>query len=235
MSTFIEIVNAVERESGTVSGGLKTADVTAPATDRQNKIVNWVNTAWELIQSSRNDWEFLVGEFQKTLTIGKRRYTPAELTMTRFSNWLTDADGYMPLSIYETALGTANENELRLIDFVHWREAYDRGATQQTRPTCYAISRSRELCFGDTPDKAYTIRGEYRKTPQVLAVNSDVPDCPVEYHQVIIWRALMLLGDHDEAPITIAAAQAKMNTMFSSMVQRCTPSPSLKGNDGYFS
>lgn len=235
MTTFLELCNAVERESGTVSKGMRMTDVTAPPTDRQDKIVNWVRDAWKLIQASRADWTFLVGEFSEALTIGQRKYDPvADWAIPRFSDWVVDNPEYEPVTIYDPALGAATESELSHASYEYWRQVYDRGSPQVQRPTVYAVGRNRELCFGDTPDKAYVVRGEYRKEAQVLAINADVPDMPTDYHDVIKWRALMLLGDHDEAPITIASAQSKMAGFYSGLVQRCTPPPSLSGNGGYF-
>jgi len=62
------------------------------------------------------------------------------------------------------------------------------------------------MCFGSRPDDDYTVRGEYWKLPQTLAANGDIPECPAQYHDIIVWRALQIMAEHDEAPSAIATA-----------------------------
>ena len=50
------------------------------------------------------------------------------------------------------------------------------------------------------------MRGEYRKAPQVLTANSDVPELPEEFHSIIVWAAIILMAKHDESPTGLQAA-----------------------------
>lgn len=224
MSTFLELCNDVERESGTVSSNARMTDV-ASATGYQADIVAWVQEAWKLIQVARTDWRWMIGEFEDTLITGVLRYSPADLGIERFSRWAQDvhADDYFPYSIYNPALGRADENALSGISFSYWRQWYDRGVEQRNRPCHYAISRANEFCVGQVPDRAYTLRGEYRMSPQILVENDDVPELPEEFHHAIYLRALILLGEQDEAPFTIATAQNKYDNVMQQLVNDQTP------------
>lgn len=232
---FLELVNRLEAESGTVGRQARTADVAAPPTDRQAKMVGWVRQAWQMLQMQRTDWSFMVGEFERPLTIGKTRYDAfTDWAIPRFSDWVVDNPVYSPVTMRDPTLGFNDEGELRQATFEYWRQTYDRGTPQVQRPTVFAVDRDRRFCVGDTPDKAYVVRGEYRKAPQILAASTDIPDMPADYHEAIVWRALMLLGGHDESPVTIGNANGQFAPYYSGMVKRCVPTPTLGGNSGYF-
>jgi hypothetical protein len=63
--------------------------------------------------------------------------------------------------------------------------------------------------LGPTPDDAYVITGEYYKTIQKLTADGDIPELPSDYHEIIMWKALLLLDEHDEA--VAAASFAERN------------------------
>ena len=224
MATFLSLCNDVERESGTVAGGAFMTDVEAPPTARQQKVVKWTAAAWDMIQTMRPDWRWMIDEFSHVLTIGQARYTATDLGIARFADWVVDqcSDDYFPFSLYDTAIGVADECAIRHVSYEFWRQAYGRGAQQQNRPVHYAIGRQNELCLGQVPDKAYRLNGEYRASPQPLVENDDVPEMPPQFHQAIVWKAVMLLGQHDEGPVQIATAQTNFLELYRSLVNAQT-------------
>lgn len=204
---FLQLSQRVAKESGTVSGdGLPSTVV--GQTGRLGKIVNWTSDAWLQIQNDRNAWRWMRKEFSdKTTSAGTARYTAAAWNITDFAEWITDRDcpNYFPFSLYLQSAGVSDEGAIREIGWEEWRRKYGRGQQFTRRPTEYAISPSNELCLGSIPDATYVVNGEYRKTPQILSANEDTPECPERFHMVIVWRALMLLVKHDEAPPTVLA------------------------------
>ncbi len=73
MSSYLELCQAVARDSGTVS------DLTAPSTvasqtGRLLRIVNWTAEAYEHIQLERDDWRWLRKEFDGSTLATVRRY-----------------------------------------------------------------------------------------------------------------------------------------------------------------
>lgn len=206
MPTFLELVNDVERESGTVQRAQRLSTVVSPSTDRQEKIVKWTAEAWRQIQTSRTDWPWQRGEFSHALTVGQLRYTAAQLGITSFSRWAQPTSTFNPYSIYESG-EQANENELFFTSFERWRTDYDRGEPLRNRPNVYSFDYDNRLCVGPPPDKAYILRGSYKRSAQILAADTDVPRCAEQHHNTIVWKALLLLAENDEATIQIQTAQ----------------------------
>lgn len=223
MATFLQLCRDTGRDSGTVSSTNPLTTV-AGATDRQEKIVSFVTQAWLLIQGAREDWQWLRAEFSESAVIGQARYDPIDdWGLTRFAGWIEDKDDYEPVTLLDPSLGSADEGAIRQIGFQDWRSRYGRGEQQQQRPTCWAISPARELCLGAVPDRAYTVKGEYLRGPQTLAVDADVPELPAEFHDLIKWRALMLLAGHDQSPGDLAFAQTNFAPRWRQLVNAQTP------------
>lgn len=217
MATFLSLVNDVERESGTVSQSQWLATVTG-ATGRQRKIVDWVRQAWEMIQRERNDWIFRRAQFSHALEADEKVYTPTDLGLTDFGGWMPDTVTWQGFTVYDGDLGVADECSLRVVSYREWLTMFDRGSQQSQRPTTLAFTWGRDLAIGAAPDKAYVLRGWYRKAVQSLAVDADEPIMPEDYHQAIVWRALMLLGDDDEAAFEVASSTNSYRQAFSAML-----------------
>lgn len=227
MSTFLQLVQDTARQSGTLAGGTTLSSVTG-VSGRAEKLVNWVKRAWEDIQNQR-DWNFLRAEFSSALTADTKRYTSASFSLTRFRKWTVDTPRYRHFTLYDADIGVADETELQQIPYQSWRLKYDRGSHDSSRPIEWAISPAGEFCVGPTPSKAYAIRGEYWKSPQILAANSDEPEAPDHLHQVIVYRAMILMGESDESPNTIAAANPEYKRMFSALCAEQLPAVQMGG------
>lgn len=201
---FLQIAQMVARESGTVSGNLPSS--VANQTGRLLKIVNWTVTAWREIQNARNAWKWMQEDFQNNLVAGTQRYTAASFSISRLAEWITHDD---TVTLYKTSLGPVDERELRFLPWEDFKRMYTRGVQQQNRPLHYSISPAGEFCVGPIPDDAYVVKGEYRKSPQTLVNNGDVPEMPERFHELIAWCALLLLAEHDEANLHIATAMRR--------------------------
>lgn len=206
MSSFLELVNDVARESGTM-GGQSLVSI-ASATGRWAKLVAWTRQAWEMIQRERPDWTFRRARFEGLLTVGKATYTPIDLGLTDWSGWGQEADGIAPFSLYLPALGRVDESRVTVWNYRDWADRYDFGAHDAARPTTIAFDFTRQLCIGPKPDQAYMLRGEYRRAIQALAADSDIPFIDPEFHQAIVWRALVLLGEDDESQFEAGTSAA---------------------------
>lgn len=230
---FLALCRAVARESGTLAGGgFSLSTVTNPTNARIQKIVGWVGTAWENIQIERKDWLWMRRDFAHAIVPGIGKYSGAMLDIARLGAWSQDRVGdagcyYQPFTLYDPATGKADEGALLQIGYDEWRERYLRGVHDATRPTEYALSPARELCLGAYPDKAYMLAGEYRVSPQVLVVDTDVPEMPEEYHGAIVWEALRLMANADEAPTSIATASGEYAAARGRMVRDQLPEVTL--------
>lgn len=222
MSDFLELCQMVARESGTVSG-IQPLAVTGQ-TGRLGKIVFWVPEAWRQIQNRRSAWFWMEGEFEHAIVADTARYTGSSFSLDRWSAWITREDS---LTIYNEALGVSDERPLIFMPFDLYRRTYDRGTQTSNYPVHYSVSPAGELCFGPVPDDTYIARGLYRKSPQVLADSGDIPEMPVQYHDLIAWNGLILLAEHDEGEIQIAVATRRSRELMGDLERDQLPQMKL--------
>lgn len=232
MSTFLQLCALLATRSGAV--GAAPAAVTGQI-GRQAKCVDWIMNAWTLIQNDSPDWNWMQSEVPAVaLTIDDMSYSGSDLGIaTRFAEFKGDRPGrftYRPWTLYDNSIGQPDETPLREIPFDLWRTIYDRGTHDAQRPLEYALAPDRSIRFGPKPDKAYRVRGEYRKTPQVLAANGDTPELPDRFHDIIVWRAIMLIAGHDESDPAYNQASAKYAEMMLNLQRDCLPRIDLGGN-----
>lgn len=237
MATFLQLCTRLTTRSGAI--GTAPAAVTGQ-TGRQAVAVDCVMHAWELIQNDSTDWSWMQGEIAAVaLTINDMDYSGANLGIsTRFGEFKGDRlapEGflYLPWTIYDNSIGQSDESALRQISYETWRERYDRSTHDANRPTVYALApHDRSIRFGPKPDKAYRVRGEYRKSMQTLAADADEPDLPLRFHDIIVWRAIMVLAERDEAPVPVQLAERKYAEMMMALQRECLPPITFGGRVG---
>lgn len=223
--TFLELCAALAVKSGAI--GAAPTSVLGQG-GRQALCVEMIKDAWTLIQNENPDWSFLRGEFEDVLAVNTTTYTAASFNIeARFGEWLGDkklGNGYIyrPLTVYDAAY-PERERSLSEIPYEYWRVRYDRGTHEANDPIEYCRAPDQSLRVGPKPDAAYVVRGEYRKSPQVLAANTDVPDLPARFHDVIWVRAIMLVAEYDESSSGVASAMAKYNSLMSAMQRDLLP------------
>ncbi len=212
MSTYLELSQDLARESGTISG--TNPGAVADQAGRLLKIVEWTANAWVRIQNLHVDWRWMEKDFSANVSSGTARYTPVAFSINDHRAWRNDnlVTGYQPNTIFLTATGVSDEGPLREITWQQYRTRYDRGAQTNNYPSEYAISPAGEFCLGPIPDDIYTIRGPYRSAAVLLTADADIPACPAAFHEIIVWRALMMLAEFDEAIDQRLAAAIKYQT-----------------------
>lgn len=188
------------RESRKISGGLP-ATVTNQ-TGALGKIVTWVSQAYIDLQNEKSDWDWLQDFCEGSLLSGQASYQAVDFQIDRFGYWITGSDpstGSELVTLQDNALDRSDEQPIRFVPFNRFRTTYQRGANadQVGRPTRYSTNKGR-LIFWPAPDRAFTVRVPYRKSPQVLTLNDDIPEMPEHHHMAIVWRALATLAVHDE-------------------------------------
>lgn len=233
MSTFFELCTLLTTRSGAI--GAAPAAVTAQ-TGRQAQCVDWVMNAWVMVQNALAEALWMQGEVSAvSLTISQLTYTATQLGIaSRFAAWKGDrVEGgllFRPWTIYDNLVGQSDETELHEISYQDWRTVYDRNTHSAARPIYYARAPDDTMRFGPKPDVAYKVRGEYRKSAQILAANGDIPEIPARFHDVIVWRAIMLIAGHDEANEAFQQASAKYNEMMLEIMRDCLPPITLGGS-----
>lgn len=202
MSTFLELCQKTAEESGTIPN-LGDPTTTEDQTGRLYRIIGWVREAYEDIQLHSSKWRWMNADFSGQTISGTQNYNASSLGITeRFSRWLiAGPKGDNLFTVYKTADGQADEGHLDFWDWSRFRRELMIGsrATETGKPQIVSVNDNNELVFYPIPDAEYTIRGRYRKSPQSLSADNEVPEMPAEFHAAIKWRALMFMGVYDEA------------------------------------
>lgn len=202
MASFLTLVQETAEESGTFSS-IGSPETLSGVTGRSLRVKNWVARAYRDIQRSQRGWKWLEAEFSGSTIANTQRYDSAALSISeRFSNWIPiDHDGMQTFTVYLTSEGQATEGFMRFYEWHAFRRTYLTAANSDDtgKPNVFSIDPDQKIALYPIPDADYTIRGLYRKTPQVLSNDADVPEMPEEFHEIIKWKALEYLGIFDEA------------------------------------
>ena len=184
MSTYLELVQQLHRDAG--AAGTEPAAVTS-LTGEAKRLANFIIHADEYVQLKYVNWKFL-RQVYSTATVASTATAakPANLKYWDFQTFTLIEPG---------------ETDKNPIDAVEYdkikRDILD---TTENIPGRVIIMPDNSLQFEPVPDAAYTIGADYYDKPTLLAANSDVSTIPLEYHQIIIGRALILYANFESAP-----------------------------------
>lgn len=232
MSTYLEICQAVARESGTVSV-LGQPETTVGQTGRLQRILNWVNTAYGDIQRAETTWRWLQYDFKGQTIAAVGVYDAAAMGIAgRFSRWVDRGEeGENFFSLYKTSDGPAEEGFLRVVNWQIFRRHYLIGnrTTEQGKPSAISIDDQGKLRLYPLPDDVYTLRGRYVRSPQKLISDHDVPEMPQDFHDAIQWKALTLMGLFDEDVVQVPWWQGQFMEVMEQLRNQQLPSIKLPG------
>jgi len=224
MANFLELCQSVARESGTVTGGQPTAVV--GQTGRLLKIVRFTAQAWRKIQLMRTDWRWMRREFAKDTIVNTEAYTAASWGIKDLGSWLDTSP------LFCTKAGESAQTQTQLI-YVPWNEfraTTRRSYAEAGRPSYWSVRPGdNALMLAPKPDGVYSLEGEYHKSVQTLSLDTDTPEFHTDHHDIIVWRALLLLNEHDEAGEAAATASREYGELLSALMDRELDSPSFGG------
>lgn len=189
-----------------VSGTLST---TAGQIGSLQRVINWVGTSWEEIQTKHEDWDWMESSIllgggasfvsvagQASYLLGTGAGTVGVLS-TNFGKWKKGT-----FRNYLTATGVSGEIFMDDISYASWRNSYMYGAmrTVQTRPVAIAIGPNKSLCMGPPPAAGYTFNADYYTAPTAMVADTDTPTgLPNEHHMAIVWNAMMMYAGYEAA------------------------------------
>lgn len=203
--TFLELCKLLRAEAG-ISGEGPASVVNQ--TGINLKIVNWIRRAYQEVQNIHYDWAFLWAESSFTLQAGKRDYAPrTDLALPDFNQWEAQ-------SFY----GQGQNSTTRAIVYIPFEEFRIRDRVERSgEPLSYTILPNDTLRFDSTPVQEELIRFEYYRAPFEMASNLDTPVWSSQFHDIILYKALMYYAADEEAPTIYQDAQINFNrrvTMF---------------------
>jgi hypothetical protein len=203
---YLQLCQMTAQQSGTIQGVLPTTVI--GQANRLKLVVDLVKEAYLDIQNAHRKWRWLNSRFTGQTIAGQMFYQGTDFTderdatpITRFSQWIFEQSGSdQGLSTYKTADGAQDEGALQFLDVDRFYETQGRGVRPPGKPHFYTVDNQNRLAISPVPDDIYTVRGKYRKSPQYLAADTDIPEMPVDFHTIIKDAAISYLEGFDEGP-----------------------------------
>lgn len=194
MSTYLELCRKVH--------GILRIDNETPGTQPTTvvgqsgplfEITQWVNNAHSDICRMRTEWAFMRGSVELSLATGTRAISKAamlaaESTFSKVSPFVTNNVAFLGIS--PTIFGAAEE-VVEYVPYQHWQGSYDAPPIPVAQPRYFTILPDQSLEFESTADRDYTVRCNYRKKVVPLAADGDVPMFDEDYHNVLVWYAIV--------------------------------------------
>lgn len=178
MSTFLELVQQLHRESG--AGGILPQNVEGQTGESQ-RLVDWTREADIQVQTLWSNWKFLWVSHSLTTAQGTSSYAPPDdLANWDLETFLLDGD---PLDAVEYELVRKQPRP-----------------TGEGKPYQAVIMPDNSLRLDQTPNKTYTLSADYFKVPAALSGNTDKSSIPERFHKVIVAQALLFYANYEEAP-----------------------------------
>lgn len=191
---FLQLVQRLRQECA--SSGASPATV-LNQTGEMNRLVTWINAAWQDIQSTHADWFFLRGAVSFNSVAAQQSYTPTQVGIANLGSYKLDS-----FRLYSASVGVSNEMILPFKPYDDFRNLYQFGTMRTTsmRPIFFTVDPQKNFLLGPLPDDIYNVNGEAFTRPTDLALDADIPSLPVQYHMAIVYRAMMHYGEYEAAP-----------------------------------
>lgn len=211
--TLLEIVKRLAQEAG-IAGGATAITTVANATGEVRRVVDWAVSAWSEIQGQRR-WNFLWEQPTLTLLAGTSTIagTVPEPRYVRESGWL---------------LKPASSAD-QWLTFMPWGEFSNvyRRLNTDDNVTCWTVRPDGVIAFNARVTADTDVLLERYRNPVVLATDTDTPAAPEHLHMIVVWRALVLYANFDEAGVQRQTAVEEYRALHAQMCSQCLPSLEL--------
>lgn len=231
MSTYLQLCQGVCREAGIAQGEAAISAVTGNSGDLQ-RIVKWVAGEWVEIQNMHGgSWRWLRRTASVNTTASDGEYEYGDFTdatdaavISRFNRWSIENPRDFA-KCYLTSGGQGSEYWLNFIPWNDFKSIYKigSGASVTGAPAHITIDPNNNIHLGPIPDDTYTITLDYYMSPQSLSANSDTPECPSQFHDVIMWKAVARYGYYKLKKEAIASGEAKSSKLLRQMQMNQMP------------
>lgn len=239
--TYLQLAQLAHRvlRMGNQAGGTQPTAIPAPAGSDQAvfDIVDTVPRAWEKIQNEHPSWMFMRKEGVIGLTAGVRTYSLSVLQTK-----ITDYYGIVPfwapnysypyVLIFDGGLPGASQVDYMcwFTEYIDWRGFWDRlPRPANTQPQRLTEQTNKTIELDPAPATApsggqWSIRCDYRVANQVLALQTDVPLLPAEFHEMIAYLTVVLVAEmrQTQGP-GIAYAMNNYTTLMDKLKARYLP------------
>ena len=195
--TFLQLCQRLREEAGISGSGPSTV---LNQTGVYATLVRWVQRAYAEIQFAEPRWDWLWVEGTFDTVVGQRDYDPvADLGLTNFNQWEKN-------SLYVRRPVPTQRWPLQFMEFEVHRHFYVLQQTEQV--LIYTFTPNKKLRFDYMPNAVETVEFEYWRKPFQLVNDLDEPAFPEQYHDIILYKALMYYAANEEAAEIYGDAQA---------------------------
>lgn len=218
MSTYLQLCNSLIRKCGISGGNLTTAQ---SQTGEAGRVTAWIDEAYVNIQLAFPNWDWLRTTCSFDTTTGQGSYTPVQCGITDFGGWKQDS-----FRRYITSVGTKSETFLSQIPYDNYRDTYLFGAMRSSysSPLVIAFAPDLSINLGMIPDSVgYTVVGEYYRQPLHLVNDLDTPLFPAMYHDIVVYRAMMMYGMYEAASEVASEGERLYTAMLRRLVRDQMP------------
>ena len=162
------------------------------------RLVAWTRIAHNQIQDEYSDWDFLWKSGSFPTVADQNDYNLPSTGSMGAGNEITD---FVSFDHYDGFARTGakiyiGENQLNLIP---WDDYDPNDYSGTAEPYDLTIRPDGVFILAPTPDAAYTLNFEYFRTPLDFTQNTDTPLFPARFHEVIVWRAVLLYANNESA------------------------------------
>jgi hypothetical protein len=183
MSTFLELVQDLHRESG-ASGSAPTTVLNQRG--ENNRLVNWIRQADTYIQDMWENWKFLRAEYSENCSVGSNALPIVQ-----------DVAMYDHETFFITEVGDTEKSPIEVVEYEDIkREIRD---TENGVPYRVVIMPDNTLQVDPPADDTHLITGDYYKNAVELTANDDVSVIPERFHKAILGYALILYANYENA------------------------------------
>lgn len=188
------------------------------------RLANAISNAWVQIQMLPFNWRWMRATALGDVSVaGGMAYSIDELLgvaagTTRFAKWLPPSTHYR-VRAYDPANVNGGEWPLCWEPYDLFQSRFLVGVHTAAAPQFWSVAPDNELLIGPTPDRTYRLRADYLKSPQILALDADTPECPSQYHMAPVWKALASRGLAGAEPETVARAMGEYSEIESALIR----------------
>ncbi len=210
---FLEICQE-SLEEVTLQGEIVSAE---DAVGYQHLIVRGIMRKWKQIQENRPDWKFLRAEVDHTITAGTQPYTPTDIlgatNVLRFGHWEKNGP------IFTDASG--NKSPVIFVSYDYWiRSDTD---NKVDKPSTFTIKPQDNSLIFQNLNNDKDVKITYYKSPQILVRDADVPELPLENHDLLVWAGAMVAAKIFENATAYTHAKENYSLALGSLMRSQIP------------
>ena len=198
--TYLELCQMLVRECGITGSDNKPTTVVGQKGEMR-LVVDWIARADITIQKLWSDWKFMRGT--------------ADITVPALSQFITSQAINWPADLGhwnrdESFWANVNTTDAKKISFIKWHEyrALGNGVLIPTdsAPSLITIKDDQTLAVHNPCKSAWALQAEYFRKPTKMLNDTDVSPIPEQFHDIIIYRAMMYYADYENAGEVKASA-----------------------------